>query len=262
MTASFPYKTVLITGASAGIGAALAERFFPICEAVILTGRRESNLQAICAGHLNAHYRVNDATDLASIPAFAEDILSSFPKLDCIILNAGIQRGLNFTKPESIDLGKVDSELKTNYVSVVHMLKYFLPHLMKQPSAAVAGVSSTLAMVPIPRCPNYCATKAALHHLLMMLRFQLKGTTVKVIEIFPPGVKTELHLAINQPDLVNGDQIGIPLDEFMDVAWTGLMEGEQEIPVGQAIDNYETVERARHKQLAKVFGGDVPLGYN
>ncbi|KZT56125.1 NAD(P)-binding protein [Calocera cornea HHB12733] len=262
MTASFPYKTVLITGASAGIGAALAERFFPICEAVVLTGRREANLQSICAGHPNAHYRVQDATDLASIPGFAEDIIRSFPKLDCIILNAGIQRSLDFTKPEAIDLGKVDAELDTNYISVVHMLKYFLPHLLKQPQAAVVGVTSTLAMVPIPRCPNYCATKAALHQLLMMLRHQLRNTNVKVIEIFPPGVKTELHLAMNQPDLVNGADIGIPLDEFMEVAWTGLMAGKLEIPVGQAIDNYETVERARHKQLEKVFGGDVPIGYD
>jgi len=262
MTTSFPYKTVLITGASAGIGAALAERFFPICESVILTGRRESNLRSICAGHPNAHYRVHDSTDLSSIPAFAEEVIASFPALDCLILNAGIQRSLDFSNPEDIDLEKVDTELTTNYTSYIHMLKYFLPHLMKQPRAAVAGVSSTLAIVPIPRCPNYCATKSALHHLLIILRYQLKDTNIKVIEIFPPAVRTELHNSTNQPDLMNGDDIGIPLEEFTDAAWAGLMAGKQEIPVGQAVKWYDTVERERHRSLEGVFGGTVGVGYN
>ncbi|EJU02818.1 NADP-binding protein [Dacryopinax primogenitus] len=261
--AAFQNKTVLITGASAGIGAALAERLFPICDAVILTGRREANLQSICAGHPNAHYRVHDATDLASIPAFAEELISSFPKLDCIVLNAGIQRSLDFSKPEKIDLSKIDLEMTTNYTSYIHMLKYFLSHLLKQPQATVVGVSSTLGMVPIPRCPNYCATKAALHHLLIILRYQLRDTRVKVIEIFPPVVKTELHAPFNQPDLADGEvPMSISLEDFTDAAWAGLVQGKSEIPVGFANRYYETVERVRHKQLENVFGGKASLGSN
>jgi len=153
-------------------------------------------------------------------------------------------------------------ELTTNYISYIHLLKYLLPHLLKQPQAAVAGVTSTLAIVPIPRCPNYCATKSTLHHLLIILRYQMKDTNVKVIEIFPPAVKTELHLAMNQPDLVNGDKIGMPLEEFTDACWAGLMAGKQEIPVGQSVEWYDTVERTRHKELERVFGGTVGTGYN
>lgn len=106
----------------------------------------------------------------------------------------------------------------------------FLPHLVslgqRGAPAAILVVTSGLALVPLPRCPNYCATKAALHHLAKSLRYQLqndpKTSHVRVVEILPPAVQTELHAL--QPELVALGQanIGMPLADFIDETWEAL----------------------------------------
>jgi len=249
---TFPYKTVLIFGASSGIGEALAERCFDASDNVIVTARREENLKKLCSGHPNVHYRVHDMSDLKSIESFAKEIVSAFPELDCIIINAGIQRGFDFSKPDTIDLATAELEFDTNYISYLYILKYFLPHLLSKAKTAVVCTSSGLSLVPLPRCPNYCATKAALHQFLLSLRYQLRNTSVKVIEIFPPAVQTELHDEKHQPDIKNGRSIGISLKEFTDGAWTGLLRGDEEIPVGPAVHWYEAIERPRQKVIAQM----------
>lgn len=125
-------------------------------------------------------------------------------------------------------------------------------------------MSSSLSLVPILRCPNYCASKAALHHFVLVLREQLKGSRVKIIEIFPPAVQSnftvfcsqrsgyanctqlaELHDEKHQPDIQNGRLIGMPLNEFTDEAVSGLENGLEEIPVGQAKQSYDAIEPQR-----------------
>ena len=92
--------------------------------------------------------------------------------------------------------------------------------------------TSELALVPLPRCPNYCATKAALHQFILAVRRQLQGSSVNVVELLPPAVQTELHDAKHQPGFENGRDIGITIDEFMAAACAGIVEGKEEIPVG------------------------------
>jgi short-subunit dehydrogenase involved in D-alanine esterification of teichoic acids len=119
---------------------------------------------------------VFDITKLAEIPSFAANVTKQHPDLDCVLINSGIQRGFNFAKPESIDLDVIELEMQTNYISYIHLLKAFLPFLQKQEKeTSVAFTTSGLALIPIPRCPNYCASKAALHHLILSLRYQLKN---------------------------------------------------------------------------------------
>jgi len=95
--------------------------------------------------------------------------------------------------------------------------------------------TSGLALVALARCPNYNATKAALHQFILSIRRQLQTSSIKVIELFPPAVQTEIHDAKHQPTLENGGQIGITIDEFMKIAWPGIVEGKEEIPVGSVI---------------------------
>ena len=95
-------------------------------------------------------------------------------------------------------------------------------------------VSSGLSVLPFPRCANYCATKAALHSLAWSLRAQLAGPDspathhIRVIELLPPAVQTELHPS--QPDLVavGQDRIGIPLDTYADETWADLTAEEEQ----------------------------------
>lgn len=127
-----------------------------------------------------------------------------------IIFNSGIQRGLDFSKPDKIDLDKIQMEYTTNYLSIVHMVKYFLPHLFANThtdnsdnpneqnktakNTAMVFVTSGIALLPMVRCGNYGATKAGLHHLVYTMREQLADTNVKVVELLPPAVQSESSL--------------------------------------------------------------------
>jgi short-subunit dehydrogenase involved in D-alanine esterification of teichoic acids len=104
-----------------------------------------------------------------------------------------------------------------------------------------------MALVPMMRCPNYGASKAALHHFILALRTQLKDGPgdVRVIEIFPPAVQTELHDTKHQPDLKDGHLIGMPLDEFIQDVWEQFIQGKDQIAVGSAQDIFNSFEVTR-----------------
>ena len=162
-----------------------------------------------------------------------------------------MQRSFNFAKPETVDIDLIAEEFTTNYLSFLALTKAFLPFLQAksstESSSSLIYTTSGLALVPITRCPNYCASKAALHHFILCLRRQLHGSTVKVIEIFPPAVQTELHDEKHQPDIKNGRSIGMPLAEFTDEAYRGLVDGRDQIPVGTSKGAFNAFEIKRQE---------------
>lgn len=234
------YKKALIIGATSGIGEALAARLHTEGTSVIVTGRRQEALDAFVAKHPGSAAATLDITKLDSIPTFAADVVKQHPDLDAVILNAGIQRPLFFDRP-NVDLKIFDEELTTNYVSFVYLTAALLPHFQKLSKeegkdTSLVYVSSTLGLIPtLVRAPGYCASKAALHSFVTTLRQQLEDggyPKVKVVEVFPPAVQTELHDTKHQPDLVNGGEIGMPLAEYIDRMYAGLEKGDDQFAVG------------------------------
>ncbi|KAK8198188.1 hypothetical protein HDK77DRAFT_39279 [Phyllosticta capitalensis] len=247
----FAYKKVLLVGATSGIGLALADKLVQEGVHVIAVGRRKENLDAFVSKHGKdkASSHVFDITKISEIPKFRDEVLAAHPDLDCLFLNSGIQRGMNFTRPEHINLDTFELELSTNYTSFIHLTVAFLPFFQKkQQPSSIIYTTSALAFVPIPHCANYCATKAALHHVILVLRQQMKDAGfnhLKIVELFPPAVQTELHDADKQPFIDNGREIGMPLADFVRDAWDGLEAGKEEIPVGGANDAWSTWEQTR-----------------
>jgi short-subunit dehydrogenase involved in D-alanine esterification of teichoic acids len=228
----------------------LAERFIENGSYVIASGRRKENLEQLVQkyGHDKVSAVPFDITDLDGIPNFAHAITTTHADLDCVFLNSGIQRGLNFAKPETVDVSVIKEEFVTNYLSFLALTKAFLPFLQaKDTESSLIYTASGLALIPMTRCPNYCASKAALHHFILCLRRQLQGSKIKVIEIFPPAVQTELHDEKHQPDIKNGRSIGMPLDEFTDAAYQGLVDGLDQIPVGMASMLFSAFENKRQE---------------
>lgn len=251
---SLKYNKVLLLGATSGIGLAYAEKVVEDGKKVIVVGRRKENLDAFVEKHGNskAEAVVFDITDLDKISSFAEDITSRHPDLDCVVLNSGIQRGFDFTKPETVDLSVLELEFTTNYISYIHLTKAFLPHLQKQEKeTSLIYTSSGLALVPLVKRLNYCASKAALHHFILCLREQMKEGpgNVKVIEIFPPAVQTELHDEKHQPDIKNGRAMGMPLDQFTEESWAKLVQGDEQIPVGFVVNAFNSFEKSRQEMF-------------
>jgi short-subunit dehydrogenase involved in D-alanine esterification of teichoic acids len=197
------------------------------------------------------------------IPQFATEVISENPDIDCVFVNSGIQRPFDFAKTESVDLDIFDQELITNYTSAVRLAKAFLPHLQKQSTQTfIVFATSQMALVPMMRCPNYGASKAALHHFTLALRTQVKDGpgNVKVLEIYPPAVQTELHDAKHPPDLKDGHLIGMPLQEFIDEVRAKLVQGEEQIPVGSAKDTFEAFEVKRqeiYQQMTEMLSGQL-----
>ncbi|MCJ1250721.1 hypothetical protein MMC30_007949 [Trapelia coarctata] len=258
----FQYKRILLIGATSGIGEALGDRFVQEGSSVIAVGRRKEKLEEFVHRHGKdkASAVPFDITELDKIPNFVTNITSTYPDLDCIIMNSGIQRGLDFSKPESVDLALVEEEFKTNYLSYLALTKGFLPFLQKKKEeSSIVYTTSGLALIPLVRCANYCASKAALHHFILCLREQLKSSPqIKVVELFPPAVQTELHDEKHQPDIQNGRSIGMPLDQFTEEAYAGLAAGKDQVAVGTVALGFEAFEWKRQEAfqgMVKMMSG-------
>ncbi len=243
-------NTILLTGGGSGIGRGLAEAFHALGNQVIISGRSRQTLDETTAANPGMKSLTVDMTDAASIKAFAAQALEQFPALNVLINNAGIM------KPENVlaqSGGVPDAEaiIATNLLGPIRLTAALLPHLQKQPDATVMTVSSGLAFLPLAMTPTYCATKAAIHSYSMSLRYQLKDTPVKVVELVPPYVQTTL-----MGDHQATDARAMPLDEFITEVM-GLIKSQPdaaEICVGKVAPLRDSAEGGREKQ-AQTFQG-------
>ena len=191
MTQPTAADTVLITGGASGIGFALAQRFSASGANVVICGRREDQLAKARAECPKLNTMVADVSSAAGRQRLADEVVKAFPSLNILINNAGIQnRPAPLTQPQLWELHQ--AELETNLHAPMHLSMLLTAHLLKQKQAAIMNVSSGLAFVPLAFMPTYCATKAALHSFTLSLRHQLKGTSIRVVEIVPPMVQTDL----------------------------------------------------------------------
>jgi uncharacterized oxidoreductase len=203
-------NTILITGGTSGIGRALAEDFHQRGNQVIIAGRRQHFIDDITATHPGIHGIQLDVADAHAVDAFAARIQEQFPGLNVLINNAGISRAQDLASGNP-DISISRSIIETNIVSVLQLTAALLPALKRQPSSTIITTTSGLAFVPFAPFPTYCATKAFLHSWLQSLRFQLRETSVEVLELAPPYVQTELagpHQATDPHAMPLADYIG------------------------------------------------------
>ena len=184
-------NTILITGGGSGIGRALAEALHARGNKVIIAGRRADVLEQAAAANPGMATATLDVADAADIKRFAADFLGAHPALNVVVHNAGIMGVENLTAAD-YDLGYSEAVVATNVLGPLRLNAALLPHLLAQPKATIATVTSGLAFVPLAATPTYSATKAAMHSWTQSLRHQLKDTNVEVVEIAPPGVATDL----------------------------------------------------------------------
>jgi uncharacterized oxidoreductase len=228
-------NTILITGGTSGIGRGLAEAFHKLGNQVIISGRREEHLRNICAAHSGMHYFVLDVTDPHSIRHVAAQIAREFPQLNAVFNNAGVQRGQDFASGRPLDERLLMEEINTNILGLVRVSAEFIPQLAGKPNATLVNVSSGLAFAPLAFCPVYCATKAFVHSLSLSLRHQLKGKGIRVLELVPPYVATELGGA---PKTAAAPPPGapqpMPLEAFIADTMKELAGDSDELLIGPA----------------------------
>ncbi len=201
-------NTIFIPGSTSGIGLALALELQARGNAVIIGGRRTELLGQIAAGHPGLDTVQIDTADPASIESAAKEVLARHPDLNVVVTMAGIMRVEDWRQPESF-LASAESMITTNVLGPIRLIAAFIEHLRALPDATIVTVSSGLGFAPLKATPSYNASKAAIHMLSESIRLQLAGTSVKVVELVPPAVRTSLL-----PGQENSE-FAMSLDEFV-----------------------------------------------
>ena len=246
-------NTIFITGGTSGIGHGLAEAFHRRGNQVIVAGRREDRLKEVCQRHAAMAYFVLDVTQPEAIRTVATRVIEKFPKLNCVINNAGVQMRVEFGPDKRLDEEKLQAEINTNLLAPIRVAAAFLPHLAKgaaqEPASVLVNVSSGLAFVPMSRYAVYCATKAAIHSWTLSLRQQLRSSGVRVLELIPPYVATELGGA-GKPVVSSSGRGPMPLDTFIAETMKAFETGEEELVIADA---QRLVGAASPETVKKVF---------
>lgn len=199
-------NTIFITGGGSGIGRGLAEALHARGNKVIISGRRRANLDEVTAANPGMEAVELDITDPASIKTVAAKLIAEHPDLNLVINNAGVM--LPDQAAGRIDDTLVVDTVATNLLGPIRMTAALVEHLKGKKNAVIAYTSSVLAFVPMAVTSVYSATKAALHSYALSQRFLLKDAGVRVLEIAPPWVRT---------DLMNSREAeeAMPLDQFI-----------------------------------------------
>ena len=184
-------NTVLITGGATGIGLALAAALVNQGNEVIICGRRRRKLQGAKAKIPSLQTWVCDVSKATSRHSLVRWATSSFKALNVLVNNAGIQQTIDFTKGPR-DAHHAREEIEVNLIAPIQLVALLVPHLSRKKEAAIVNISSGLAFTPLAAVPVYSATKAAIHSLSLSLRHQLGATSIRVFEVAPPIVRTEL----------------------------------------------------------------------
>jgi uncharacterized oxidoreductase len=238
-------NTILITGGASGIGLALAERFLRAGSQVIVCGRREDRLRDAQARNPRLAIRICDvAEEREALPRWA---VAEFPRLNVLVNNAGIQRRVRLATAE--DWRETRHEIAINLDAPIHLARLVIPHLLTQERPAIVNVTSGLAFTPLAAVPIYSATKAALRSFTLSLRHQLSSTPIRVVEIVPPAVNTDL----GGPGL---HTFGVAVEEFAEAVMARLREGDVEIPYGISTQ----ASRASRDELDTLFTRLNPPG--
>jgi len=198
---SFKNKVVWITGASSGIGEALAHAFAKQGAKLILSSRNEEALEKVRYDCANTPSEIRtlplDLTELETLNAKTEQALGIFGKIDVMVHNAGVaSRDLAV----NIDLETDQKIMNTNYFGAVVLTKAILPSMLKQKSGHFLVVSSVSGIYGVPKLSSYSASKHALHGFFESLRAEITKDNIKITMVVPGFVRTNITV-----NALNGD---------------------------------------------------------
>ena len=219
-------NTIFITGGGSGIGRGLAEALHGLGNKVIISGRRKALLEEVTKANAGMEFVELNIEDPKSIEAVAKKLTAEHPELNVLVNNAGISKldGVQGV----VDDAAVASIVTTNLLGPIRMTSALIEHFKKQSASYVINVTSGLAFIPLAFAATYSATKAAMHSFSLSQRYLLAGTSVKVLELPPPYVQTEL----GGPEQAT-DPRAMPLKDFIDATMKVLATDAIEVSVEQ-----------------------------
>lgn len=230
-------NTIFITGGASGIGRGLAEAFHRKGNKVIISGRRKELLDDVVKANPGMDSVQLDITSPGQITSVASKLISKYPALNVVFNNAGIMPIDDVTGP--LDERMAVQLIDTNLFGPARVSGAFIEHLKKQPASFIINTSSTVAFIPLAMFALYSATKAAIHSYTLSQRFALRETSVRVLEIAPPWVDTDLVRK-------SGDPRAMQVEPFIEETMNLLEGATTEIVVEAAKQLREAVGPNEH----------------
>ena len=240
----FKDQTVWITGASSGIGKALALAFASRGANLILSSRNHEKLEAVkaaCPDDVQVWIELMDTSDYDSIPAIAERVLREVGPVDILVNNAGIsQRGIVSETPIEIDRRIMD----TNFFGSVALTKAVLPLMLKRGTGKIVVISSLTGKFGTPLRSAYAASKHALHGYFDSLRAEVHDAGLRVLLVCPGFIRTDVSMNALKSD-------GSPQNKLDDAQAGGMSPDVLAEKILRAIER---------DKLEVYFGGKEILG--
>ena len=182
---------VFITGASSGLGAALARQYALQGHTLGLLARRRDRLHELAASLPGSHYLyVVDVQDREALHSAAQHFLEQVPHVDVVIACAGISAGT--LTEQTDDFGVFKAIFETNVMATVSTFEPFVSRMMKRQSGTLVGIASVAGVRGLPGAGAYSASKSALTTYCESLRLELKPHNVAVVTIAPGYIRTEM----------------------------------------------------------------------
>jgi short-subunit dehydrogenase len=208
MRAPLDGATILITGASSGIGMAFAGQLAPRARALVLVARRRNRLEALrdeCLGQnaqLQVHIHECDLTDRRAVDTMLERVAHECDPVDILINNAGFgMTGLY----EHADWNTVESMIELNIRALAYLTHRLLPPMVERQRGGILNVSSGWGLQFAPGFAAYAGTKHFVTGFTECLRLEVKGRGVVVTQVCPGPVRTEFHAVAGVPDDLSPD---------------------------------------------------------
>lgn len=220
MTFELAGRRVLVTGASSGMGAGLAEAFARAGSVVGICARREQRLSEVlerCRRHSpESEMWVTDLSDWDALDALAAGVTEKFGGVDVLVNNAGIPKRRHVTK---LDPATVDEVMRINFSSPVRLTLALLPQMLARGEGRIVNVSSVAATLSSPGEAAYDASKAALAVFSEAMTIDLWDSGVRAMVVYPGVVDTELF------SIPGNDPLAAPVDPIsVDEAVENIME--------------------------------------
>jgi len=207
-------KTIIVTGATSGIGQSLSEQLAAQGTNLVLISRNEEKLAAICerliTNHgINCWYFPYDLTDTEGIAALMTEVFNKTDQIDGIINNAGF--GL-FEYAVDTPAEITDKMFRLNVLAIIELNRVLLPQLKSRTTAQIVNIASFAGKIATPKASTYASTKAAVIGYSNALRLEMKETSVQVMTVNLGPVKTAFFAKADQTGSYQKQVASIMLD--------------------------------------------------
>lgn len=190
-----PIRKVLITGASEGIGKALALRYAAAGSELLLLARNEELLREVSEKIISiggkAHFKKCDVTDRAEVIGAVQEALEKMERIDVAVLNAGVSGKTNFN---DFTASQVENIFRTNLFGIVYFMEQLVPAMKSHGGGRIIGISSIADSRGFPGAGPYSASKSAVTKLLESARIDLKGSGIDVVTVRPGFIRTKMAM--------------------------------------------------------------------